>query len=262
LSELIPTQQKQVVFYEAEITAVLIDGNVYASLNSMCDALELDRQAQRRRIDRNDVLSDGLGVAIIATPKGGQQSSYVLRADLVPLWLAGVSTRRLDDSKNEKLIAFQKRAAKVLWEAFQSGELTDNLDIDALAAAGDELAETYQIGRAIMTLARNQLHLRHQQQMNASQLADHERRLEALETAVSAPDRTISEAQAAEISQAVKAVAMILSQQTKSNAYGGVYGELYRRYSITSYKQLPLTKFVRCMDWLNEWRQQLESNSF
>lgn len=75
MSELIPTQQKQVVFYEAEITAVLIDGNVYASLNSMCDALELDRQAQRRRIDRNDVLSDGLGVAIIATPKGGQQSS-------------------------------------------------------------------------------------------------------------------------------------------------------------------------------------------
>lgn len=86
VSDLVPTQQKQVVFYEAEITAVLINGNVYASLNSMCDALELDRQAQRRRIDRNDVLSDGLGVAIIATPKGGQQSTYVLRADLVPHW--------------------------------------------------------------------------------------------------------------------------------------------------------------------------------
>lgn len=113
-----------------------------------------------------------------------------------------------------------------------------------------------------MTLARNQLQLRYEQQMNTSQLADHERRLEALETAVSSPARTISEAQAVEISQAVKAVAMILSQQSKSNAYGGVYGELYRRYNITSYKQLPLTKFAQCIGWLNEWREHLESTSF
>lgn len=262
LSDLIPTQQKQVVFYEAEITAVLIDGDVYASIRHMCQALGLDPQGQTQRIGRNDVLRDGQRVCTVHTHQRGNQTTNVLRADLVPMWLVGVDTRRMEDAKKQKIIDFQKRAAKVLWEAFQRGDLTDHFDIDALAAAGDELAETYQIGRAIMTLARNQLHLRHQQQMNVSQLADHERRLEALETAVSAPSRTISEAQAAEISQAVKTVAMILSQKTKSNAYGGVYGELYRRYSITSYKQLPLTQFAHCMGWLNEWREQLESNTF
>ena len=95
-----------------------------------------------------------------------------------------------------------------------------------------------------------------------AQLADHDRRLEALKTAVSTPDRKISEAQAMEISQAVKAVAMLLSKQTKRNEFGGVYGEVYRRYIITGYKQLPLSQFDDCIGWLNEWRENLESGVF
>lgn len=39
---------------------------------------------------------------------------------------------------------------------------------------------------------------------------------------------------------------------------GGI-GEVYRRYNITGYKQLPLAKFGDCMGWLNEWRGSLES---
>ena len=68
MSDLVPIEQKEVVFFEGTtITAVLIDGDVYASINSMCDALELDRQAQRRRIERSDVLNDGQRVAKLAT---------------------------------------------------------------------------------------------------------------------------------------------------------------------------------------------------
>ncbi|MCA9998572.1 MAG: ORF6C domain-containing protein [Anaerolineales bacterium] len=251
----VPSQQKQVVFYEAEITAVLINGDVYASVRHMCQVLGLDVQAQTRRIERNDVLSDGQRVATVATHQRGNQATYVLRADLVPMWLVGVDTRRMDEDKKQRLIDFQKRAAKLLWEAFQRGELTDPLDIDQLAAAGNEVAKAYQIGQAIMSLARHQLQL--QQRVN-----EHDRRLEALETAVSSPDRKISDAQAMEISQAVKAVAMLLSKQTKRNEFGGVYGEVYRRYNITSYKQLPLSQFDDCMKWLNDWRENLESQSF
>lgn len=259
MSELIPTQQKEVIFYESEITAVLLDGDVYASIRHMCQALGLDTQGQTQRIGRNEVLSDGQRVCTVHTHQRGDQTTNVLRADLVPLWLVGVDTRRMDEDKKQRIIDFQKRAAKVLWEAFQRGELTDSLDIDALAAAGDEVAETYQIARAIMTLARNQLQLR---QQTEQRFADYDRRLEALETAVSSPDRKISEAQAMEISQAVRAVAMLLSKQTRRNEYGGVYGEVYRRYNITGYKQLPLSKFGDCIGWLNEWRENLEGGAF
>ena len=58
----------------------------------------------------------------------------------------------------------------------------------------------------------------------------------------------------------VKAVAMSLSAQTGGNEYGGVYGELYRRYSITSYKQLPANKFAEAINWLNQWRESLDGD--
>lgn len=254
MSELIPTQQKEVDFYGDEVTAVQVAGEVYAVLRHVCDALGVDMVGQRRRCERHKVLNKGLMVVKVSTIQG-ERETYVLRVDLIPLWLSGIQTKNVKEELQPKIEKFQTEAARVLWQAFQRGELTDPLDIDQLAAAGNEVAQAYQIGQAIMSLARHQLQLQ-------QRVSDHDRRLEALETAVSSPDRKISEAQAMEISQAVKAVAMLLSKQTKSNAYGGVYGELYRRYNITGYKQLPLSKFGDCMVWLNEWRENLESETF
>ena len=61
-----------------------------------------------------------------------------------------------------------------------------------------------------------------------------------------------------QLSQAVKTVAMKLSKASGRNEYGGVYGELYRKFGITSYKQLPAAKFDEAMSWLNEWRESIE----
>ncbi|MFO7539111.1 MAG: ORF6C domain-containing protein, partial [Chloroflexota bacterium] len=71
----------------------------------------------------------------------------------------------------------------------------------------------------------------------------------------------ITPAQAMQISQAVKAIAYELGKQTKRNEYGGVYGELYRRYEINSYKSLPQSKFEAALSWLNEWYQSLTNES-
>jgi hypothetical protein len=46
---------------------------------------------------------------------------------------------------------------------------------------------------------------------------------------------------------------MELSKQSGRNEYGGVYGELYRKFSITSYKLLPAAKFQESMSWLTDW---------
>ena len=256
-------EQREVVFYDDQLTAIrTTDGQIYVSIRQMCDALGIGAQAQRQRVERHAVLSNGLkGVSNLLTP-GGVQFAYVLRVDLVPLWLSGIRAKSVKEEVRSKLENFQREAARVLWEAFQRGELTAPIDIDALAAAGDELAEAYQIGRAIMTLARNQIELRQQQQLNTRQLAELDKRIESLETAVSAPVRVISSNQAMQLSQAVKAVAMAMSKETRSNAYGGVYGELYRRYGITSYKSLPASQYDNAMAFLAEWLAQFESDTF
>ncbi|HSH13626.1 MAG TPA: ORF6C domain-containing protein, partial [Desulfurivibrionaceae bacterium] len=100
--------------------------------------------------------------------------------------------------------------------------------------------------KAVYALARAQVRME-------ARLEDHEQRLEYLEGRIAAPDATVTEDQASQISQAVKAVAMKLSEQSGRNEYGGVYGELYRKFGITSYKLLPATKFEAAMAWLTEW---------
>ena len=85
-----PIEQKQVLLYDDELTSVrAANGDVYVSIPQMCSSLGLDTQAQRRRMERHEIMEEGIGVAKLATP-GGQQDTYVLRVDLIPLWLSGV----------------------------------------------------------------------------------------------------------------------------------------------------------------------------
>ena len=248
-----PMEQRNVEFYGDELTAVrLEDGVVYVSIRHMTDALGIDAQAQTRRINRNDVLSDGFMVAKMTTIKGDRPANW-LRVDLVPLWLSGVSTKSVNDEARPKLKRFQREAAKVLWEAFQDGRLTADPDFEALLAQDTPEAQAVHMARAMLRLANNQLIMR-------GQLDDHEGRLEAIEATLGDPGRHITPDQAMQISQAVKTVAMKLSKASGRNEYGGVYGELYRKFGITSYKQMPVAKFDEAMAWLNEWRESAEGD--
>ena len=257
-------QQKEVRFYEDDLTAVrAADGHVYVALTQMCQALGLDTQGQTRRIRRQEVLTDGLkGVDKLATP-GGAQSGYVLRVDLVPLWLSGIRTAAVNEDARPKLERFQREAAKVLWEAFQEGRLTADPEFDSLleAAANSETVQAYQIAQAVMKLARQQIlieaRLSGRLDVHEHRLADHDDRLEAIETTLTDKGRNVTPDQASQISQAVKAVALAQGKKSGRNEFGAVYGELYRREGVNSYKLLPAARFEYVMGWLNEWYQEL-----
>lgn len=251
-------QQRSVHFYDDELIAIRADdGQVYVSIRQMCTVLGLDPQGQTRRINRHAILADGFtGVDNLATP-GGPQSAYVLRVDLVPLWLSGVRAAAVREEIRPKLEKYQREAAKVLWEAFQEGRLTGDLALDDLLASDSPAAQAYKMASAMMQMARQQLFLEAQLQSQASQLADHEGRLEQIEESLGDPGRHITPEQASQISQAVKAVALQMSRLSGRNEYGGVYGELYRKFGITSYKLLPANRFQAAMDFLTEWHRTL-----
>jgi anti-repressor protein len=117
-------EQKVVYFLDDELVAARAkDGHIYVSLRHLCQALGLDRYGQVQRIQRQTILDQGHYYIEIETA-GGQQTANMLRVDLVPLWLSGVSTRSLkQDEVRAKLERYQAEAAKVLWEAFQDGRL-------------------------------------------------------------------------------------------------------------------------------------------
>jgi hypothetical protein len=248
-------EQRDVSFYDDELTAVRVeDGDVYVALAQMCGALGIDSQAQTRRIRRQPVLEEGLQRVAISTTHRGVQEAYVLRVDLVPLWLTGISTRSLDEEKRPKLERFQREAARVLWQAFQSGRLTAVPTFGDLLARDTAAVRAYKTALAVVQIAEQQVLLE-------AQLQDHERRLEQIEATLGDPGRHITPEQASQISQAVKAIAMALGKKTGRNEYGGVYGELYRRFEITSYKQLPAQRFEAALEFLTEWYQEVTGAS-
>src|SRR5690606_27129899 len=87
-------------------------------------------------------------------------------------------------------------------------------------------------------------------------VGDLNRRVASLEQKM-APGRPVTEEQASQIGQAVKAVAIALGKKSGRNEFGGVYGELYRKFGVTSYKMLPAARFDKAMNFLTEWYEEV-----
>ncbi|MFN2122619.1 MAG: phage antirepressor N-terminal domain-containing protein, partial [Candidatus Promineifilaceae bacterium] len=246
-----PVEQKTVLFYEDEITAVrMAGGEVLIPLRPIVEGLGLDWAAQTRRINRDPVLSEVKGVAVTATP-GGNQEMLCLPLDYISGFLFGVNANRVKQELRDRVILYQKNCYKVLAEAFTEGRLTADPSFDELLAGDSPAAMAYRMATALQVMARQQLILE-------SRVDEHDKRLEELEAQLGDPERFITPDQAMQLSQAVKTVALKLSKTSGRNEYGGVYGELYRKYGITSYKELPAAKYEDAMSWLNEWRGSIE----
>ena len=84
-----------------------------------------------------------------------------------------------------------------------------------------------------------------------------EQRLATIEAILGDPGRYVTQEQASMISQAVKTVALALGKKTGRNEFGSVYGELFRKFRITSYKVLPARQFEEAMKFLGGWHEAI-----
>jgi hypothetical protein len=176
--------------------------------------------------------------------------------------LFGINPERTKPEIKDKLIRYQRECFKVLAEAFVEGRLTTDASFDdLLQQASSDVVEAYQIAQAIMKLARNQIMLEAQLDDHTQTLEDHGRRLETIEADMHQEDRYISENQATQISQAVKAIAIAMGKKTGRNEFGATWGEFYRKFGIAKYRYLPISRFDEAMIWLNEFYQDLTGES-
>jgi hypothetical protein len=255
---LVPIEQKTVEFYEDQVTAIRMDnGHVFVPLRPIIDRLGIDWASQTRRINRDPILSEETKVCVVVTTTQGKpdqrRDMLCLPLDYLSGFLFGINANRVKSDLRERVIRYQRECYKVLAEAFTEGRLTADPSFDELLASDSPAAIAYKMASALQVMARQQLLLE-------SRLDAHEDRLEAIEASLGDPRRLITGDQAMQISQAVKTVAMKLSKRSGRNEYGGVYGELYRKFGITSYKELPAAKYEDAMSWLNEWRESIEGD--
>ena len=58
--------------------------------------------------------------------------------------------------------------------------------------------------------------------------------------------------------EAVKALSILMHEKDNSkDHFQHVYGTLYREFGVTSYKNIPQSKFKAVMEFLDEWRKSL-----
>lgn len=255
--------QRTVQFYDDELIAVQepASGAIYVPLTRLCDNLGIQRYRQAQRIQEDPVLQHGLVVLSVQTD-GGVQPTQGLRLDLIPLWLAKVNANRVRAEVREKLILYQTEVAAVLWSAFKHDILPADEPSPPAPMSGAQVA--YELATAVQHLARQQLEFeqRFGQRMDTMarflgdfvERTDH--RLASIELHLS-PQATITDEQAAEVALAVKNVGQALAARGAHNGYQQVYGELYRRYKISSYQRLPQAKLRDVLDWLHGWYVEL-----
>jgi len=268
-SALVPVEERTVIFYDDELTAVLVrvgdEEQVFVPVRPLCQLLGLDWSAQRQRLMRDAVLSQEVkGVGVTTTPAragiggGGRQEMLCLPLDYLNGWLFGVSADRVKPEIRERLIRYQKECYRVLAKAFIKEPSAS--DVSPTTAT---LVQVREMGRAIMQMAEEQIEFERRLTTTEGRLdqaavivGDLNRRVASLEQKV-APGQPVTEEQASQIGQAVKSVAIALGKKTSRNEFGGVYGELYRKFGVTSYKMLPARRFDEAMKFLTSWHEEL-----
>ncbi len=220
-----------------------VDRSSTSPLRQLCDYLGVSYTGQRERVERDPVLSQKLQSVQISTA-GGAQEMQCLPLDYLNGWLFGINANRVKASIRDRLIRYQEECFIVLRDAFQQ------------PSGLDPLTQVEQLGHALITLAREQREFDRRLSTTEGELEDVKQRVVVLEDRV-APGTPVTEEQASQISQAVKAVAMVLTKRSGSNQYGSVYGELYRKFGITSYKLLPANRFKEAMTFLTDWHGTL-----
>jgi len=277
---LVPTEQRLVTIVDdEEIPAALVEGqDIYLPIRPMCQALGVASQMQIARIKADEVMAENLRRVRIATP-GGPQTVQALHIESVPLWLGTLEPSRVREDLRPRLIAYKRWMQRRVYEAFAAeiGWTRPGPPVPAppTAAAPTSLAYIEQMALAIA-------HMAHQQRIFEHDLTDVRDHVEVLDgrldraaavvggmlrdlkalQAVLAPGAVITTAQAAEISNSVKTLAESLSRATPGkNHYQGIFGELYRRFRVPSYREVTVEQFPDVMAWLRDFQQSLDEGT-
>ena len=242
LQTLIPVEQKLVEFYGDDLQGVVVmttpyQRTIFVPLRPLCTFLGLDWSAQRKRISRDPVLTEAMKSVEIQTP-GGPQVMQCLPLDYLNGWLFGVSSSRVKESLKDRVIQYQRECYQVLAAAFQSPVLDP-----APTTEQATLMQIREMGLAIAQMAEQQMALTTRLDKAAIIVGEHGRRITSLEQQL-APRQAITDEQAADIAEKVKALAMQLTTQDSSkNHFQSIFAELYRRFRVSSYKVIRQSQY-------------------
>jgi hypothetical protein len=247
-----------VAFYGDVLLIALVGDVPYVAIRPIADFIGLDWSSQRQRILRDDILNEESKLVVMTGADGKQREMFSLPLELLPGWLFGVTPSKARPEYREKLTQYRRDCFRVLWRAFQT-ELAQQAPV---AITSSPLMEVRGLALAVAQMAEQQMELQ-VQVLTANEkidqaitiVGDLEKRLKTVEETTSTTS-AITNTQATEISNQVKALAEILTKtHPGKNHYQGIFGELYRRCGVSSYKLVRQEQYQAVLDFLERWRK-------
>jgi hypothetical protein len=278
---IIPRAERVVDFYGDQITVALVgEDDLFVPLRTLTEYMGLAWSPQRRRVERDEVLAKKVRMLTIHGADGRPREMTCLPLDMLPGWLFGLTVSKVKPELAPKLQRYREECFRVLWREFQT-DLAQRQQQTSVARS--PLAQVREMGLAIAQLAEQQMALEgrvdyvegsvtvistkldeHNDKLaraderldRAAQVVGQlQQRLGAVERRLD-PAAHITEEQAAEISNRVKALAQLLTEKDPSkNHYQAIFGELYRRFRVSSYKLVPESKYPDVLSFLDDWLQ-------
>ncbi len=257
-----PLEQESVPFHDHTIIAVrLPDDRICVVLRWICESLNLAANKQISRIQRTVSIANEL-VRVKVQTEGGKQTMAALTLRGFPVWILGINPKEVKDERlKEMIVTYQVEAIDVLYNHFSKRRLalpeisvstTSTLEqIRATALAVAQLAEQQ------IQMEQREQHLTKRLDKAAEVFIGFERRLGTLEKKLN-PVTLITDEQAETISSTVKALAeLIASKDPSKNHYQGIFSELYRRFGVSSYKNIRLDRYEQVLSFLSDWYQSV-----
>ena len=297
VAAVIPVEQRHVTLMDGdEVLAARIEPDgIYLPLRPICDNLGIGYSAQFNRLKRDDVLAEGLRRLKIKTA-GGTQTMQCLELEGIPLWLAMIEPSRVREDLREKLRVYKRWVRKRVWEAFaqETGLMPASSTVDVTET--DEtiraLEQIREMGFAIARMAEQQIV--HERRLGTveGRVVGLDRRIAAVEElsartdarvdraaeimggtlrelkavrARLAPGNPITDEQAAEVQEMVKAIAFEMTRRQsaaasgKLNPFAALFGELHRRFRVTSYRNIPVDRYPDVIAWLRSYQKALDT---
>lgn len=130
-------------------------------------------------------------------------------------------------------------------------------------SSSNELQALHQIREmslAIAAMAEQQIALTTRVDKAAIIVGQHEKRLNNIERQL-APRRAITDEQATDVANKVKALAMFMTDlgDGGKNHFQSIFSEIYRRYRVSSYKEIRQDQYQDVLDFLSEWYDTLQA---
>lgn len=114
-------QLQTIQFHNQSLVTFEQNGTYYTAMKPICGNIGLDWEAQRQRIRRDEVLSQG-AVMITLPSVSGEQQTLCLPIQYLNGWLFGIDTNRVKPEIRETLIKYKKECYQALFDYWFKGK--------------------------------------------------------------------------------------------------------------------------------------------